>query len=452
MPADKDTIEAIREVLILSPDNIVLRRHLAELLKKSADFPGAEKEIKFLLSEKSDDINLKIELAEIYSLQGKPSAALVIIEELMERQEENLPASLFLIAARIHHRKGEVEKALNYYGKAKQLDVNLHDDELDASDFTHGSSDIENMLGMAASDLEEMDKPQSKTSPDIEKPKLSFSDVGGMDSLKEEIRLKIIYPLTKPEIYSAYGKSVGGGILLYGPPGCGKTYISRATAGEVKARFISVGIHDILDMYIGNSEKKLHEVFELARRCKPAVLFFDEVDALGASRSDMRIHPIRQVINQFLFEMDGIQSSNDNILILAATNAPWHLDHAFRRPGRFDRIIFVPPPDHKARMQIAQILMRDKPKENIDFEKLAKKTEGFSAADIKSIIDIAVEKKLQQAMKSGSTHPLKTGDILDSLKTTRSSLNDWMASARNYALYSNQSGLYDDILKYFKNS
>src|SRR5207253_7673484 len=129
-----------------------------------------------------------------------------------------------------------------------------------------------------------------------------------MDKVKEEIRLKIILPLEHPELFQAYGKKVGGGILMYGPPGCGKTHLARATAGEVKAGFLSVGINDVLNMWIGQSEHQLHELFEQARRNKPCVLFFDEVDALGASRTDMKQSAGRQLINQFLSEMDGVQT------------------------------------------------------------------------------------------------------------------------------------------------
>ena len=123
-----------------------------------------------------------------------------------------------------------------------------------------------------------------------ERPKTTFDDVGGMERVKEEIRLKIILPLQQPELYKAYGKPIGGGILMYGPPGCGKTHLARATAGEIEAAFLSVGINDVLDMWIGNSERNLHELFEQARRARPCVLFFDEVDALGASRG----RPARQ--------------------------------------------------------------------------------------------------------------------------------------------------------------
>ena len=195
-----------------------------------------------------------------------------------------------------------------------------------------------------------------------------------MDTVKDEVRMKIILPLQQPELFKAYGKKIGGGILMYGPPGCGKTFLARATAGEVNAGFLAVGISDVLDMWIGQSEKNLHGIFEQARSHKPCVLFFDEVDALGANRTDMLKSGGRQIINQFLSELDGVASSNDGVLILAATNAPWHLDPAFRRPGRFDRILFVPPPDaSRARGSSCACCSRASRPAEIDHDALAKK-------------------------------------------------------------------------------
>jgi transitional endoplasmic reticulum ATPase len=283
---------------------------------------------------------------------------------------------------------------------------------------------------------------------EIERPKIAFPDVGGMDTVKEEIRLKIIYPLQHADLYRSYGKAIGGGILLYGPPGCGKTHLARATAGEIKAGFISIGINDVLDMWIGQSEKNLHALFDQARRSQPCVLFFDEVDALAASRTDLKHSASRQVINQFLAELDGVQASNDGLLILAATNAPWHLDSAFRRPGRFDRILFVPPPDAPARAEILRVLLKGKPVDSIDHEQVARKTDGFSGADLKAVIDVAVEGKLKQAMREGIPRPLTTKDLLAAAGGIKPSTREWFASARNYALYANQGGAYDDVLKY----
>jgi SpoVK/Ycf46/Vps4 family AAA+-type ATPase len=218
----------------------------------------------------------------------------------------------------------------------------------------------------------------------------------------------------------------------------------------VNAGFVAVGINDVLEMWIGQSERNLHEVFERARQHKPCVLFFDEVDALGASRSDLRHSTGRQLINQFLAELDGLQGVNEGVLILAATNAPWHLDSAFRRPGRFDRILFVPPPDGPARANIFRILLGGKPSRDVDFDLLAKKTGDFSGADLKAVVDVAVEQKLREALKARQLQPLTTRDLLAAAATLRPSTREWFATARNYALYSNQGGLYDDILKYLK--
>ena len=239
-------------------------------------------------------------------------------------------------------KENSIAKAIETYKQALALDPNYFDEELDNQLRLKGSNEV-------TETTEELD------SRFLQKPLINFSDVGGMDAVKKEIEMKIIKPLLHPELYKAYGKKVGGGILLYGPPGCGKTYIAKATAGQVNAKFINVSLNDILDMWIGNSEKNLHEIFELARYNTPCVLFIDEIDALGASRSDMKQSSGRHLINQFLQELDGIDSPNEGVLIIGATNTPWNLDPAFRRPGRFDRIVFVPPPDATSRESLSLI-------------------------------------------------------------------------------------------------
>jgi SpoVK/Ycf46/Vps4 family AAA+-type ATPase len=443
MAGNEELIAALRQAVQASPQNVALRRHLAETLASAGRHEDAAKEYRQALGLSPESHDLKLGLATAFYQLGKNSEALVIVEDLLKSADT--PALAYALHARLLIRAGEIEQAVRQYRRALEADPAAADPELHRTLGIGGTGEISE--GRVRGAVEE---PQATPDAEIERPKVTFKDVGGMDAVKEEIRLKIIHPLTHPEIYKAYGKTIGGGILLFGPPGCGKTHLARATAGEVRASFIAVGINDVLDMWLGNSERNLHEIFERAREHRPCVLFFDEVDALGASRTDMRQSAGRQLINQFLSELDGVGASNEGVLILAATNAPWHLDTAFRRPGRFDRILFVPPPDAPARASIFRILLSGKPAESIDVDGLAKKTENFSGADIKSLIDVAVEGKLKQALKEGVPKPLSTRDLADAARAIRPSTKEWFATARNYALYSNPGGIYDDILKYLK--
>jgi transitional endoplasmic reticulum ATPase len=271
-----------------------------------------------------------------------------------------------------------------------------------------------------------------------------------MEDVKEEIRMKIVHPFAQPDLFAAYGKTPGGGILLYGPPGCGKTHIARATAGEISATFIAVGIDEVLSMWMGESEQALHKAFERARRAAPCVLFFDEVDAIGAKRHDIRHGAMRQLVNQFLAELDGIKTSNEGVLVLAATNAPWAVDDALRRPGRFDRVVFIPPPDKRARAAILHLHLAERPTSDVDVESLARKTNSFSGADLAAVVDRAVEAKLRDSMQARVPLPLETRDLEAALKGARPTTAEWMQTARSYALHANEAGTYDDVLAYLE--
>jgi len=444
-PAD-DALQALREALRLSPNNLALRQHLADMLLSQGRADEAEKEYREALAQAPNSLTLKLGLARAFYQQKKQNHALALVEDIVKNP--GAPARAFLLHARLLAGVGEIQLAVSEYRRAVEMDSSLADSEF-AGRLGIGATEEESEVVEGKVRAAWGDEP-GPSHQEIERPKINFNDVGGMEKVKEEIRLKIIHPLAHPELYKAYGKPIGGGILMYGPPGCGKTYLARATAGEIKAGFLAVGINDVLDMWIGNSERNLHDLFEQARRHTPCVLFFDEVDALGASRSDMRHHAGRQLINQFLAELDGVKTSNEGVLILAATNAPWHLDSAFRRPGRFDRILFVPPPDAAARAGILRLQCRGKPVEEIDYDQLAKKAENFSGADLKAVVDVAIEQKLQEALKAGVPKPLTTKDLVAATGKLRPTTKEWFATARNYALYSNQGGIYDDILQYLK--
>jgi SpoVK/Ycf46/Vps4 family AAA+-type ATPase len=440
-----DEIQQLREAVKSSPNNLPLRKILANALMKHERHEEAEAEYKDALRLSQNDTDLKIGLADAFRAQKKTGSGLVLIEEVV--QQATPPAKAWIVYAKLLLQSQQAEEAKEAYENALVIDENQRDAYLESEINLQMKEERQPERIKLREGGDEANDPDS-SSFDIERPKVSFEDVGGMEKVKEEVRMKILHPLKHPEIYKAYGKKIGGGILLYGPPGCGKTHLARATAGEVGSNFISVGISDILDMYIGQSERNLHAIFQKARSLKPCVLFFDEVDALGASRTDMRQSAGRKVINQFLSELDGVEYDNEGVLVLAATNAPWHLDSAFRRPGRFDRIIFVPPPDESAREAILQIKLKGKPVSELNYKRLMKKTEGFSGADLEAVIDLAIEGKLEEAIKTGTPQPLQTGDLEKAIKRHRATTKEWFSTAKNYALFANEAGLYDEILDY----
>lgn len=240
--------------------------------------------------------------------------------------------------------------------------------------------------------------------------------------------------------------------FLWGPPGCGKTFLARALAGELGAQFYEVGLNDVLDMWVGSSERNLHSVFELARRNTPCVLFFDEIDALGARRSNLRQGgaAIRGVVNQLLLELDGASSDNEGIFVLAATNHPWDVDPALVRPGRFDRRLLVLPPDRDARIAIANHHLKGRPIEDLNLSRLADKTDGLSGADLALVCDQATEVAMEASAKSGRICPVTTKDLLRSAKTVRPSIAGWLQTARNHATFANDDGTYDELLVYLR--
>jgi SpoVK/Ycf46/Vps4 family AAA+-type ATPase len=449
-------LDSLRSALAHSPDNVPLLVLFgqAALEEFSADEARGAFERALALDLKHSEAALG--LARSLHLQGKASEAILRVEALVSANPRFAEAHRWL--ARWLLDDGNASAARASYERALAVEPTLRDPAFDqalsAAESSPGAKKVPiTSTGSApatapteaeAGDLERVAEYELPT--EVERPSLTFADVGGMDEVKEQVRMKILFPLQQPDLFKAYGKKAGGGVLLYGPPGCGKTLISRAVAGEIKAKFLSVGIHQVIEMWLGNSEKNLHGLFEYARRNAPAVLFFDEVDALAANRADLRASAGRTLINQFLAEFDATQGANDGVLVLGATNAPWHLDSAFLRPGRFDRVLFVPPPDEPARAAIAAVMARDKPVAKFDALALAKRTKDFSGADLRAVFDHATERSLVEAMKRGRVIPLTTDDLARAAKEVKPSTRSWFESARNHALYANQSGFYDDVL------
>ncbi len=451
----EEQVKSLREALAVSPDNVPLRRLLAETLAGLGRTAEAETEYRAALRTSPEDAGLLLGLARTFHAAGKTSECVAVVETLAGRRD--CPGAVHVLHARLLLAGRRRSDAARAYQRGVKADPAAADRDLEAALGEDAAPEPAPRPARAAAGFDPSDDPdveaaldEDEREPDLERPRISFKDVGGMEPLKEEIRMKILLPLQHPELFASYGKAAGGGLLLYGPPGCGKTHIARATAGEVKAGFVSVGLHEILDMWIGNSEKRLHELFVRARRNRPCVLFFDEVDALGASRGDFRQSWMRMTINQFLAEMDGADGGNEGVLVIGATNMPWHLDPAFRRPGRFDRVLFVPPPDVAARAEILRILLRGRPTQDVDHDLVASKTPDFSGADLKGLVEATLEAKLREALRAGRPSPVTTRDLVAAAKTLRRSTEEWFATARNYAVHANEDGQYDEVLRYIE--
>lgn len=398
----QDPVEALLEALKASPDNQVLRAHVVRELLKSRRWEQAE------------------ELAR--PLQGGPSEPVALLAQ-----------------ARWALVQGKPARSRRLYEEALEADKSLVDEALEAE------LSPDQPLKLDLSDPADKGPP-----PEAEKDnKVNFNHIGGMETLKEQIRLNILYPMTRPEIYEAYGKKVGGGLMMYGPPGCGKTHIARATAGEMGANFYILSLNDVLSKWMGETEKAISGLFDTARATGPSVIFIDEVDALGAKRSDITSAPIRWTVSQFLVEMDGVAKNNEKVLVMGATNAPWNVDSALRRPGRFDRLLFVPPPDYESRIQILKIHTRGRKIDaRLDWAELAKKTEHFSGADLSHLVERATERVLQEALKSGNLREVTLKDFQAVLSSCKPSTMEWLRRSRNYVNFANQDGIYDELAAY----
>jgi AAA+ superfamily predicted ATPase len=439
---DEQTLHALRAAYEATPDNPQLLLALLLGLRERDQTGEAAELVTRYAPEHLDEA-------------GRLTAASILLAA--EKAEEALKWADFdaaearLLGARACLALGRNEEGRTLYDQALKANPTLEDPELAEQlrtrvrDVDHG--DDRPRLRVISKDDTIEDEAATMLVPDPEP--VDFAQVGGLDDIKKQIHRKIILPFQKPSLFRKFRKRIGGGILLYGPPGCGKTLLARATAGECGAAFFNVAISDVLDMYIGESEQKLHALFEKARSSVPAVLFFDELEALGGKRQYTRESASSKIVSQFLSEMDGFSHANEGVLILGATNVPWAVDAAFRRPGRFDRVLFVPPPDREARRRILEILLEDRPQAGaVDLDFLSKQSSGFSGADLQNLVESAADLAIEESIEGGKEVPIGQHHLRDSLREVRPTTLEWLTTARNYARYANEAGHYDDVLAF----
>jgi transitional endoplasmic reticulum ATPase len=258
-----------------------------------------------------------------------------------------------------------------------------------------------------------------------EKPHLRFSDVAGLDDVKEDIRLKMLYPFEHPELAEKFGIRAGGGVLLFGPPGTGKTMLAKATAGEIEATFFKISPADVLSKWVGEAEQNIKKLFDAAVNEPRAIIFIDEIEALVPARRDEGSSVMQRVVPQILQGMEGFdKKSVSPVLFMGATNVPWQLDPAVLRPGRFDEKVYIPLPDLPARRKMLDIYLGKRPvADDVDLDALAQKLDGFSGADIKYICDRAAVVPFLQSVASGQEGQISIQIIEDSIADAPKTVN-----------------------------
>ncbi|WP_231972543.1 AAA family ATPase [Nocardiopsis alborubida] len=277
----------------------------------------------------------------------------------------------------------------------------------------------------------------------------TLADVAGMRTVKDRLEAAFLAPMRNAELRRAFGKSLRGGLLLYGPPGCGKTFLARGVAGEMGADFLTVSLADVLDRYMGNSERNIKALFQRAREYSPCVVFLDELDAIGGRRNKVGPY-LRNVVTQLLTELDSVSENNEGVFLLAATNHPWDIDPALRRPGRLDRMLFVPPPDEPARAAILTAGLTERPTEGLNVTTLARRTGGLSGADLSHLCDSAAERALLDSSRLGRIRPIGMADFEHALAEVRPSTGDWFEGARAAVAFANKDNSYQELAEYLR--
>lgn len=359
-----------------------------------------------------------------------------------------LVSFIYFIIFAIHNRRVEnqaisydCDEVMNKYTKNQLNQVYKHVllDICKASEFKVDEKikkeELINLILSRRPDFKESDntkkfsKPNDKEIKTLKIPpskKPMFEDIVGLNKAKEAFIEKIILPFKHKEIFEKFNKKIGGGILLYGLPGTGKTMFAEATSNELNALFIPIKCSDIKTKWYGESEQKIHKIFERARKQEKAIIFFDEFEAIGTKRMDNAISEGNDIVPQLLSEMQGIDNlkNESNIIVIAATNKPWMIDSAFLRPGRFDEKIYIPLPDYESRKKMFEIQLSSLPiADNFDFDYLASITENFNGADIKEVCEKIKMSAIKKNINNNQEHKIEMEDVKQIEKDIKSSVN-----------------------------
>ena len=265
--------------------------------------------------------------------------------------------------------------------------------------------------------------------------KITFDDVIGLDDVKELINQMVVYPFKYKEIYKAFNRYSGGGILLYGAPGTGKTMIAKAIANEIDAEFYSIKCSDIASKWYGESARNIKELFDKARSHERSIIFFDEFDSLGSNRDHGNYNTVNMVVSELLSQIDGFESKKNTVLLIASTNKPWNIDSALLRSGRFNKKINIGLPDKTSRINLLFHELKDSPLSKVDLESISEKTEGYSSADIVELCNETKDIAIKRSIQMNQISPINQKDLIKALSMVSSTIvKDELDRLANFAL------------------
>ena len=354
--------------------------------------------------------------------------------KILLRKNSSIPY-LYFAVAKLLERQGKIEQAVYYYNMAStKKETRVPSREALANLEEYGEAE------------EEVDKENQLIG--YLKPfksDITFKDVIGLGHIDKKGTAKnylynhVILALQEPKLYKKYGKKLGTGLILYGSAGSGKTYITKALAGETGTFVFIARINQLLGQYVGSSEKNIQKLFNQARIQAPSIIVFDELDALGGSRSDNgeegSSDTSRKVVGELLTQMAGFEKNPEGIFIIGTTNLPWDIDSSLKRSGRFGDALYIPPPNYQDRKELFKFYLKGKPLGRINYERLSRATLGYSSADIEKIADHStLNPILREFHKKKEGELITMHDLLDELRNTPSTLDEWMTSTSKAVL------------------
>ena len=396
--------------------------------------------LRLLLRQAPDNVLLRIGLVRRLIALGEETEALSLALELDLRQVKTTSDRVIL---------GGLFRRAGLVAMAAQLDDDLVSmlDDVPQGETSAPAAGAQKLRLVGGQDAPANITESADAIPVDALP--TFADVAGLDSVKHWLGRRVVLPLTNPGLVGKYRKRRGGSALIYGPPGNGKTLLARAVAGESGAGLIGARLPDILNSMSAGPHQSLAHLFQKAREHPPALLFFDELDALSARPAPEAPGQFPHLETHLLAALDEMAGRNDPSVVLAASSSPWTLAPEFLRPGRFDQFVFVPPPDQAARERILATELAELPVgDDVDTSGLASATEGFSGRDLRSVVERAADAAIDATLDSGQATPINQDMLKTAADRTRTTLDDWISRARANAKRWQGDGRYEDLADY----